>query len=138
MISLFIPFSIILYLAFLLSIIYSITYHLIYKDFGISSFPESRVSLQLTGSYTLILLMDANSWTISMVSLIFSCHPTCHCQNNFQKSHFHPIIALFKFLSLKTTILPMFPWSLSLELKPSQFNPNKSFICSWNILILIQ
>lgn len=114
----FITFSIILYLASLLSIIYSIIYYLIYKDFGISPFLGSSVSSRLTGSHFLILLMDANSWAISIVSLIFSCHPTYQCQNNFQKSHFHPITALFKYFSLKTTLLPMFLWNLPLELKP--------------------
>lgn len=103
MISLFITFPIILYLSFLLSIIYSNIYHFIYKDFGISPFPGYSVSSQFTDSYFLLFLMDTNSRTLSMVSLIFSCHPTCWRKNDFHKSHFHPIIALYSNIQISVT-----------------------------------
>ena len=53
-------------------------------------------------------------YSISVIFLPFPCtlvfpfHPIYFGQNNFQKSQFHTLIVLFKYLPLKNILLPMY------------------------------
>lgn len=73
-----------------------------------NNFPLLFIILFIKTTTLLIHLMDVSSWMISMVSLpfphlVFPYHPIDHDQNSMQKSHFYPILALLKYLPLKTT-----------------------------------
>ena len=79
-------------------------------------------------------------YSISVITLPFPCtlvfpfHHIYFGQNNFQKSQFHTIIVLFKYLLLKNRLLPMYLQNVVLELKPFALQPKKSFLSSLNIL----